>query len=329
MWTAREDRSLEMFPSKTKFDKVKMEKVSMLDLRQLSYFVAVAESENVGHAAARLGMSQSPLSRQIMQLEADLGLTLFERSRQRIHLTQEGCQFLTEARALLAQAERVEAEARGLGRGEGSLATVGYTEGAVHTGVLTHAIRRMQAQHSGVTLTLNAMRSGRQIEAIRTREIDVGFLYTPPDDADPDIVHALAFDDPLILAIPSGDALAKRKSVTPADLDGRPWIASSRYSNVATRDSFLATCAASGFTPDIRFEADEPLTMLGLVAAGLGLALTQATLRSLKLPGVAFIQVPWFPLSVKIHVARRRSDNRRHILALTCPARQLFRTAKR
>jgi DNA-binding transcriptional LysR family regulator len=314
-----------MFPSKTNFDKVKTKKVSMLDLRQLSYFIAVAETENVGHAAARLGISQSPLSRQIMQLEAHLGLTLFERSRQRVHLTAEGRLFLTEARAVLAQAERVEGEARGLGRGESCVATIGYTEGAVHAGVLPQAIRRMQTQHLDVALTLNAMRSGRQIQAMRSREIDVGFLYTPPDAADPDIVHALALDDPLILAVPVDDALARQGTATPKDLDGRAWIGSSRYNNAATRDRFLATCAASGFTPDIRFEADEPLTMLGLVGAGLGVTLSQASLRSLGLPGVAFVEVPWFTLSVKIYVAKRHSDNRRHILTLYHSAQQLSR----
>ena len=296
----------------------------MLDLRQLSYFVAVAETENVAHAAARLGISQSPLSRQIMQFEAHLGFALFERSRQRVHLTSEGRLFLAEARALLAQAGRLEAEARGLGRGQGCFVTVGYTEGAVHTGVLPHAIRRMRAKHLDVTLTLNAARSGRQIEAVRHREMDVGFVYTPPDGRDPDVVHALVFEDPLVLAVPAGDSLGKQKIAAPKDLDGRVWIGSSRYTD-ATRDHFLAACARSGFTPDISFEADEPLTMLGLVGAGLGLTLTQASLRSLKLPGVAFVEVPWFPLSVKIYVIRRRSDQRRHILTLSRPARRLLR----
>jgi len=296
----------------------------MLDLRLLSYFVAVAETENVGHAAARLGISQSPLSRQIIQLEAHLGFALFERSRQRIHLSPEGRLFLTEARALLAQAGRIEAEARSLGRGGGGFVTVGYTEGAVHADVLPQAIRRMQLRHPGVVLTLNAMRSGRQIEAIRHREIDVGFVYTPPDGRDPDVVHALAFEDPLVLAVPAEDSLARQRTAAPKDLDGRAWVSSSRFSNTH-RDNFFTTCKRSGFTPNICAEADEPLTILGLVGAGIGAALIQASLRSLKLPGVAFVDVPWFPMSVKIYAARRRSDQRRHILTLSRPVRRVSR----
>jgi len=119
--------------------------------------------------------------------------------------------------------------------------TVGYTEGAVHAGVLPLAVRRMRAKHPDVTITLNATRSGRQIEAVRHREIDVGFVYTPPDGRDPDVVHALVFDDPLVSAVPAADSLAKQKIAAPKDLDGRAWIGSSRYTD-ATKDKFLAAC---------------------------------------------------------------------------------------
>lgn len=300
----------------------------MIDLRQLSYFVAVAETQNVGHAAARLRISQSPLSRQIKQLEASLNVRLFERSRQRLHLTPEGLLLLSEARALLTQAGRLEIEARTLGRGEGSFATVGYTEGAVHAGVLAQAVRRMRERHSGVELSLNAMRSNRQIEAIRRREIDVGFVYSPPDNRDPDLVQALAFEDPLVLAVPASDSLAEKKAAAPTDLDGRTWISSSRFSD-ELRDRFLGICRAAGFNPSICFEADEPLTMLGLVGAGLGTALCQSSLRSLSVPGVAFLDVPWFPWSVKIYTVRRRAEQRRHILTLSTvpqPSRSRSRT---
>ena len=131
----------------------------MIDLRQLRQFVAVAEAEHVGRAAEVLAMSQSPLSRQIMQLEASLGLPLFERVRKRVRLTREGRGFLDEARALLAQAERLEAQARRIGRGDAGTLTLGYVEGAVHAGVLPAVLRQFRAPRRDIRIELQALRS--------------------------------------------------------------------------------------------------------------------------------------------------------------------------
>ncbi|MGH8425309.1 MAG: LysR family transcriptional regulator, partial [Pseudomonas fluorescens] len=113
----------------------------MIDIRQLRYFVAVAEEEHVGRAAERLHISQSPLSRQIAQLEERLGLTLFERSQQRIRLTRDGQTFLAETRALLTHANRLESLGKRLGRGEEGGLCIGYIENAMHAGVLPNALR--------------------------------------------------------------------------------------------------------------------------------------------------------------------------------------------
>src|SRR5258706_8407243 len=116
----------------------------MLDIRQLHYFVAVAEDEHVGRAAERLHISQSPLSRQIAQLEERLGLTLFERSQQRIRLTADGRTFLAETRALLTHANRLESLARRLGRGDESGLCLGHIENAMHSRGLSHPLRTVR-----------------------------------------------------------------------------------------------------------------------------------------------------------------------------------------
>lgn len=282
----------------------------MLDLRQLRQFVAVAESQHVGRAAERLNMSQSPLSRQIQQLEAALGLSLFERVRKRVRLTREGHAFLAEARALLAQAERVEARARQAGRGEAGTLAVGYVAGAVHAGVLPAALRRLQALRPALRIELKALRSAAQCEALRRREIDCAVLYNPPAAADPDLLSRHLLDEALMLAVPADHPLATAPAVLPGDVAALPWIGRPPGLNPEADARMLGACAACGFTPDHRAEANDPATCLSLVAAGLGVAPVQASLGGATPPGVVLREIPWFPLTVRIHAAWRREDPR-------------------
>jgi len=288
----------------------------MLDLRQVRYFVAVAEREHIGQAAQALHISQSPLSRQILQLESQLGLTLFERSRQRLYLTPAGRDFLTEARALLAQAEVVEARARRVGLGEGAELIVGYVEGAIHSGLLPDALRRFRAAQPAVRIALRPLRSTPQLNALRNREIECGIVYSPPMADDPDLVCERISEEGMLLALPADHPLAGAAELSPRELDGQPWIALSRHINPAARERFLAACREAGFMPDIRTEANDPATLIALVACGQGLALVQASMRGHPLAqGVAFVALPWFTTTVAVHLVYRRSDTNRLIQA--------------
>ena len=288
----------------------------MIDLRQLRYFVAVAELENVGRAASVLNISQSPLSRQMQSLEAELGLVLFERERKRLRLTAEGRQFLDEARDLLAHAQRVEARSRQLGRGdEGSLA-IGYVEGAVHSGLIAKALGELRAAYPSLQLHLTSLRSFAQIAGLRDRSLDAGLLYTPPDPPDPSLDVELVLDEPLLLALPASHPLVRAKAIGAKDVDGLPWLTVVRAPRDTNRDQFVAAAALAGFTPHIVCETADPLTSLGLVEAGLGLAVVQASLRNAAPKGVIFRAIPWFPRSVRVYLARRKADTRSTLAAL-------------
>ena len=137
----------------------------MIDLRQLKYFVVVAEEEHVGRAAERLHISQSPLSRQIAQLEERLGLTLFERSQQRIRLTADGQTFLAETRSLLTHANRLESLGKRLGRGEDGGLCIGYIENAMHSGVLSTALRTLRVSRPNVHIALYSLHRRPRLKA--------------------------------------------------------------------------------------------------------------------------------------------------------------------
>jgi len=275
-----------------------------MELQQLRYFVAVAETENVGRAAERLHISQSPLSRQIRQLEDHLELQLFERVKQRVRLTTAGREFLGEARHLLAQAERVEEQARRAGRGEACTLGIGYCEGVIHNGRLPNALRELRAAYPRLNLKLAAMRSGEQIDALEHSAIDVGFVYNPPKSTST-LAGRLFTREPFVLTVAADHPLATREAITPQDLDGQPWIAFPKALNPTSRVRLLEACASSGFQPDIQFEAPQISMILGLVSAGLGVAVMQESMQRTHPPGVVFKRIDWLPLAVETHLLWR------------------------
>ena len=282
----------------------------MLDIRQLHYFVAVAEEEHVGRAAERLHISQSPLSRQIAQLEERLGLTLFERSQQRIRLTADGRTFLAEAQAFLTHANRLESLARRLGRGDEGGLCIGYLENAMHSGVLPNALRALRAQRPAVHIALYNYHSAEQLEGLRQRSLDIALVCEPPATDDPDLDCAQVLNDPMLLAVPDGHPFARAKQFTPDDLAAQKWIGVMHKETALRHDLFVAACAKAGFTPDITMQATEPLAALGLVAAGLGVTMIQQSLRHQAPDGVVLHELPWFSYRTPLWAAWHRVNLR-------------------
>jgi len=300
----------------------------MLDIRQLHYFVAVAEEEHVGRAAERLFISQSPLSRQIAQLEERLGLTLFERSQQRIRLTSDGRTFLSEAKALLAHAGRLESLARRLGKGDEGGLCIGYLENAVHSSVLPDALRALRTSRPAVHIALYNHHSAQQLEGLRQRSLDIALVCEPPADDDPDLDCLQVLSDPMLLAVPEGHPLAGAGKLGPGDLAGQPWISVVNRVSALKHDDFIAACARAGFTPAVTMEAAEPQAALGLVAAGLGVAMIQQSLRYQAPRGVVLHELPWFDYRTPLWLAWHKVNLRplveifRHTLLETSGAQK-------
>ena len=280
----------------------------MIDLRQLRYFEVVAEEEHVGRAAERLHISQSPLSRQIAQLEERLGLTLFERSQQRIRLTRDGQTFLAETKALLTHANRLESLGKRLGRGEEGGLCIGYIENAMHAGVLPNALRVLRVDRPNVHVALYNLSSAEQLEGLRQRSLDIALVSEPPTIDDPDLLGFQVLDDPMLLALPEHHPLNQLPLLTPADLADQEWIGV--QPRQGADDEFVSACIRAGFTPDLRMQATEPFTALGLVASGLGIAMIQKGLSHNAPPGVVLREVPWLAFTTPLWAAWHRVNLR-------------------
>lgn len=278
----------------------------MIDLQKLHYFVAVAETLNVGKAATLLHISQSPLSRQIIALEERLGTALFSRERKRLQLTDAGRQFLDEAKALMEHAQQLEDRIRDEAEGRTGSLTLGFVEGAIHVGALQTAIKRFLKVAPHARIELKNLRSRQQFEALQFGGIDVGFSYSPPLQNSPLVAEQIA-DEGFAVAMPRNHPLAKGR-FDPRKLDGEAFIALPEKDSPEARQSLMGACASAGFIPNVRFEAAEPSVVLGLVDAGVGLAIVQESLGEAPGRGIVLRPLPpSFPMRAKIFRVTRKT----------------------
>lgn len=264
-----------------------------MDLRQLRYFVTVAEELHFGRAAQRLAMTQPPLSQQIQSLEEEIGVQLFVRTRRSVMLTPAGQQWLPEVRRVLADAAALPGLAQRLARGEvGSLA-LAFVSTADY-GILPELLRRFRARHPEVQLQLREATSDVQLDALVDGTIDAGLVIRPQLAVLPHGVSYLPLvREPLVLAVPEGWK-PSGGSVVPASISLRdaahePLIIFPRRSAPAFYDIITAYYARDGLTPVIAQEAIQMQTIVSLVSAGMGVALVPASLCNLRRTGVSYL----------------------------------------
>jgi len=257
----------------------------MLDFRQLRYFVAVADSLHFGRAAARLHISQPPLSRQIAALEASLGVTLFLRNARQVSLTPAGARLHADARAILAAIDRATLNARAAADGEAGALSIGFTMCAAYSVVPGYA-RRFAARYPEVALALREVVSNDLALQVAEGQIDAAIVFPQAQRAG--IVRRTVLREPLCLALPRGHRLAGRRQLAAADLAQESFVAAVAEVAPALREAVLALCREAGFEPAIRMEVQLQQTILSLVAEGAGVALVPASMRRVRLEGVVF-----------------------------------------
>ncbi|MGC2660943.1 MAG: LysR substrate-binding domain-containing protein [Bryobacteraceae bacterium] len=278
-----------------------------MDLRLLQYFVAAAELEHIGKAADRLHISQSPLSRQIQRLEAELGLELFVRTRKRVRLTESGKWLLDQARKLLAHSQQISSEAHLRAQGKTGTISIAFISAAMWSGILPKALRRFQSEFPSANVVLRNLRSRRQMDAVASGRIDIGFVSTPATHST--VEAACVSEEPFLLVLPEGHSLARKPKLVPRDLDGARWILLAQ-SNAPDRDAqFQAAFANAGFVPGLVQRVTEPNTLLGLVQSGFGVGLLQSSARNFAPRAVKFRALPWVGFKARtymIHPAQGR-----------------------
>lgn len=257
-----------------------------MELRQLRYFIAVAESGNFTRAAKRLHVSQPPLSMQIKALEQELGVQLLDRSNRGASLTAAGVAFLEEVRVALDRLEVARRRARLAGQGEAGCVSVGFVSLADFS-ILPAALRGFRSGHPLVSVQLHELTTDAQVREIRSGRLDLGIALGPVEEADLSFQPLLS--EELILALSSGHAAAREKgTVDLRTLAAESFIIPPRDIAPGLYDLIISRCRTAGFAPRITQHARQMQTVISLVSSGMGVALVPSSVRNLKRPGVQY-----------------------------------------
>lgn len=276
-----------------------------MELRQLRYFMAVADELHFGRAAQRLHMSQPPLSVQVGRLEREIGMPLFERSTRRVSLTPAGRHLQERAKRILDEVDAVRAEMRDYVDGLAGHLTAGFVSSANYT-VLPEVVQLFRARRPGVTLTLVPLTSGEQFDRLRDGSIDIGIVrdeFPPVGGSTPALSTEVVFEERLVACLPVHHPLAGRAEVTPADLVHVPMIAYPRGLMPGYVDRVNAVLAPAG-NITIAEEVVHQETALGFVAAGVGASILPESVRQLVPPSIAVVPLAGSP-TTRLMAARQ------------------------
>jgi DNA-binding transcriptional LysR family regulator len=285
-----------------------------MELRHLRYFVAVAEELHFTRAALRLNMAQPPLSQQIRALEQELGVQLFVRTRRSVALTDAGHALLERSREMLATAQALPLQLQRVARGEVGLLRIGFSSTLPLTKVLRDVVADHRRSHPDVALNLREMHSQLQFDSLRRGELDVG-LVRYNERAPEGIRLRLLRRDPLRLVVPAGHRFARRRSISIADCRDEAFIGFPGDAGTGTGPLLKRLAAQAGFEPRIAQEAREATTQIGLVAAGLGIAVLPAPLEAVRIEGVHYVPLAGEGTMLVMSVATRSDEASERVLS--------------
>ena len=261
-----------------------------MELRHLRYFVAVAEELNFTRAAEKLRLAQPSLTRQIHNLEAELGVRLLDRTKNQVSLTEEGKSFLVDARRLVALSVESVTAVQRFSRGESSQLNLGYLF-KFNFDLLPSTLTTFYQTCPEIAVNLFDMSPAEQLRALETRKIDLGFVGLRPPAANKNMAaltwHCVAHHD-VVVVLPAHHPLAKKSNIKMSDLKPLFFVAMSEETHPGSRNWLSGLCEQAGFKPRILQDVDLESGIMTFVAEGLGVTLAREQIKNLLHPGVVF-----------------------------------------
>lgn len=278
-----------------------------MELRHLRYFLAVADCKGFVKASEVLHIAQPALSRQIRELETELGVTLFERSRKGTTLTISGACFLQDIRPIFESLEQAKTRIRRMQSGYTGTLSIGMVESfAWHEGI-TLALRNFQEQCPEIVLNVSLTSSPEQLREIRDERLDAGLLFNRPEDDDTyDGIEVLTTR--AVLAVPENSPYAKRPPKRLAELNDQNFIFLQRTQNPHYYDQLIHACHEAGLTPRVVQSGASDSSNLSLVASGLGMTFVPEATESRKPKSVVLVPVQDMTVTTKLELVWRRGN---------------------
>lgn len=261
-----------------------------IELRHLRYFVAVAEELHFGRAAARLNISQPPLSQQIQILEQQVGARLFARTNRSVSLTEAGRQFLADSRQILLQVNEAAARASRLHHGETGELRIGFTSSAPFIKAVSDTLSTFRQRYPDVHIQTRETNTREQISPLTEGRLELGLMRNTqlPDTLDWQVI----LREPLLAMIHRDHPLARQDEVSLIELGQEPFVFFDPHVGTGLYDDILGLMRRYGVTPTITQEVGEAMTIIGLVASGLGVSILPASFRRVQLQ-----EMRWVPIA--------------------------------
>lgn len=271
-----------------------------MELRGLRYFLAVAQELHFGRAAARLHISQPPLTEHIKRLEAELGVLLFDRTKRSVRITPAGEALVPQARRLLGDFEDLYQVVRRADEGLNGILRTGFMSSATFGG-LDQLPEQLTRHLPGVSITWHGLPTSEQVEALRASQLDLGIVHLPADTRGLQ-VRTIARNE-LVVAMHTGHPLARRRKIGLAELRDDSFVLSPRPSAPGLHDLIIATCQRSGYSPLIRHRARDLLSIVSLISIGAGVSLVPAWLAGSKFPNTVYVRLKEDAPQVELGIA--------------------------
>lgn len=279
-----------------------------MELRQLKYFVVLAEELHFTRAAERLRIAQPPLSRQVKRLEQELKVSLFRRTKRKVEITQAGALFLPQAIEALRQADLARTTAQRAARGELGLLHIGMTSSMPFMGLLPTILHSYHQAFPHVHLALQEQNTREQLTGLDEGALDVGFIRLPSRHLPPGISVQSFYIEPMCVAMRKDHNLASAASVDLRRLSNEPFIMYPYDLGGGLHDLAMKLCSEAGFVPKVAQEAKTVPMALTFAAANLGVALVPASGRKVHTPGVVYRPLKQPAAKTEIALAYRTKD---------------------